>query len=513
MVCPQEKMDLKKYEPRERETMRKLLSLLLSVSLVVSSLFVLASAVTAESKFEITEDAVVADRIKAFADIKALFTEKPVLADVKNLYVEKFQADVKRIDATIKADDPKIDENITLVLDLAIAGSLNVDQAKQAIDKGLQWYFYFAIRDLVNNVVRPAVTSGDLAAAKTGFDKVVQIYEGALLSTVVKRDTKFKLDMVGILKGTIEQLQSDIAAGKTNDFNVHRQVLDKTLIKTFALGVYTYAESIPTKAPADVPAAITEGYFFYMSVYTYLRGGGVDDANYIKDAFANGDLTKITKENIGNALQRTMIGKVSEYVNQVYNKLEAKDVAGARGYVMEGLMFLSAQEVFFTPETYKAITAVAEQFSQAVEANNLEEANKYGFQLLQFNSEKEGIQLKLDSNSYKVNGVEATAENAPFLSLETSRTLAPVRIIAEALNAVVTYEDATQTVKIVKDAKTTELVAGSPDVVQNGVVNEKVKLEQPVLIKNGSSFIPLRAIAELFGKRVFYDQGSIIVSR
>ncbi len=227
--------------------MRKWLAMILSVSLVLSSFFTLGSAVSAASKFNITEDAAIAARIKDFADIKALFTDNTDLSAVKKFYADKFQTEVKRIDATIKPDDPKIDENISIVLDNAIAGTLNVGQAKQAIDKGLQWYFYFAIRDLINNQVRPALKSGDNAAAQTAFYKVVQIYEGVLQATVVKRDNSYSLHMADILNGTIEQLLSDLASGKADDFNVHRQVLDKTLIKTFALAASYVCEKHPDK--------------------------------------------------------------------------------------------------------------------------------------------------------------------------------------------------------------------------------------------------------------------------
>lgn len=493
--------------------MRKWLSLILSVSLVVSSFFTLASAVSAESKFKITEDSVVADRIKAFADIKALFTDNTVLTDVKAFYVDKFQTEVKRIDATIKPDDPKIDDNIVLVLDNAIAGKLNAGQAKQAIDKGLQWYFYFSIRDLINNQVRPALKAGDTATAKTAFYKVVQIYEGILEPTVVKRDTSFKLHMADILKGTIEQLLNDLESGNADDFNVHRQVLDKTLIKTFALAVFTYAKSIPTKPVADQPAAVTEGYFFYMAVYTYLRGGSAVDAEYIRNVFASGDASQVNPEKIQDAMQRTMIGKVSEYVNQAFVKLEAGDLQGARGYAMEGNMFLAAQEAFLGAEKYAAAAAFAQQFSDAVDKSDLASAKKHAFQVLKFLVVKDGVQLKISDKKYQINGTDYSADVAPYINPQTSRTLVPVRVIAEALQAEVKYDAALKKVIIVKDGKTTELKIGSDQIVQNGEINADVKLDQPVVVKNARSFIPLRAVAELFGKRVFYEKGEIIILR
>ncbi|KRE44791.1 stalk domain-containing protein [Paenibacillus sp. Soil522] len=493
--------------------MRKWLSMILSVSLVLSSFFTLGSAVSAASKFEITEDAAIAARIKDFADIKALFTDNTDLSAVKKFYADKFQTEVKRIDANIKPDDPKIDENISIVLDNAIAGTLNVGQAKQAIDKGLQWYFYFAIRDLINNQVRPALKSGDNAKAQTEFYKVVQIYEGVLQATVVKRDNSYSLHMADILNGTIEQLLSDLASGKADDFNVHRQVLDKTLIKTFALALHTYAKNIPTKPAADQPAAMTEGYFFYMAVYTYLKGGSAADADYIRNVFASGDASKVNLEKIQDAMQRAMIGKVSEYVNQAFVKLEAGDLQGARGYAMEGNMFLSAQEVFLGAEKYAAAAAYAQQFADAVDKSDLASAKKHAFQVLKFLVVKDGVQLKVNVKTYQVNGKDVSADAAPYINVKTSRTLVPVRVIAEAIDAEVSYDAAAKKVSIVKDGKTTDIKIGSDQVVQNGEVNADVKLDQPVLVNNGRSFIPLRAVAELFGKGVFYDKGEIIILR
>lgn len=512
MVRPKKRNYIKLMKLGEIK-LRKSLSIILSLTLVLSSIFMLASVVSAESKYNITEDAVIAERVKAFADIKALFTENTVLADVQAAYVSKFQTEVKRIDATIKADAPKIDENITLVLDNAVKGTLNVGQAKQAIDKGLQWYFYFSIRDLINNKIRPALTNGDFAAAKVDLDKVIQIYEGALQSTVVKRDSKFSLDMEAILKGTIEQLQADLTAGNVNDFNVHRQVLDKTLIKTFALAVLTYAESIPTKAAADQPAAMTEAYFFYMAVYTYLKGGSAVDADYIRDVFASGDASQVNKDKIQAALQRAMNGKVSEYVTTAYTKLEAGDLQGARGYAMEGNMFLSTQEVFLGKDKYAAAAVFAEQFANAVDKSDLAAAKSSSFQVLKFLVANDGAQILIGNKNYTIDGKAYTALSAPYINKKTNRTLVPIRLIADAVKAEVSYVSATKTVKIVKDGKTTELVAGSDKIVQNGVVNETMMLDQPVVLENGSSFIPLRAVAELFGNGVFYDKKEIIILR
>lgn len=493
--------------------MRKFLAVVLSASIALSSVVTVTSVAFAESKFQITEDQTISARLQSFTDIKALFTDKTVLADVKKLYVDKFQTDVKRLDVNIKAADPKIDENIMQVLDAAIKGDLQVGQADEAIDKGLQWYFYFALRDLMSNQVKPALTKGDVAGATAAFDKVVQIYEGALQPNVVKRDTKFSLNMVSLLKTTIELIQKDIKDNNLNDFNFHRQILDKTLIKNYALATYTYAENVGLKAPADQPTAITEGYFLFMPVYTYLKGGSPVDADFVKNAFASGDASKIKKDEIGDALQRTMIGKVSEYLNNVLVKQEAGDLQGARGYVAEGTMFLASQEVFLGKEKYAAASVAATKLTEAVDKSDIAATKESIFEILKFLVDKDGSSLKVGDKGYKVNNTAFTAENAPFINQESGRTLVPVRLIAQAINANVDWVEDTRTIVITKDGKKTEITAGSDQVVENGKVNENVKLDQPVVLENGSSFIPLRAVAELFSYGVFYQNGEIIILR
>lgn len=493
--------------------MRKLLAVALSVSLALSSVVTVSSVAFAESKFQITEDQSVAANLKSFADIKALFTDKTDLAAVKKLYVDKFQTDVKRLDVNIKADDPKIDTSILLVLDNAIKGDLKVAQAQQAIDKGLQWYFFAALRDLMSNQVRPAMTKGDTAAAKAAFDKVVQIYEGVLQPNVVKRDATYSLQMEAILKSSIELIQKDIKDNNLNDFNFHRQILDKTLIKNYALATYTYGTNVAKKDPADQPTAMTEGYFLYMPVYTYLKGGSVADADFVKNAFASGDASKVKQDEIGDALQRTMIGKVAEYTLQIFAKQEAGDLQGARGYAAEGIMFLASQEVFLGKEKYAAASVAATKLTEAVDKSDAAATKEYAFQILKFLVDKDGSSLKIGDKAFKVNGAAFTAENAPFINQESGRTLVPVRVIAQAIQAQVEWVDATKTVVITKDGKKTEIKLGSDQVVENGKVNEKVKLDQPVVIENGSSFIPLRAVAELFAKRVFFQNGEIIILR
>ena len=125
----------------------------------------------------------------------------------------------------------------------------------------------------------------------------------------------------------------------------------------------------------------------------------------------------------------------------------------------------------------------------------------------------DGIELQIGTSSVTVDGVEKEVTAASYVNADTNRTLVPVRVIAEAVQADVTYVAETRTVKIVKDGHTTELVVSSDKVIQDGVESTTVILDQPVTIKDEYSFVPLRAVAELFGKKVFYDNGKVIILR
>lgn len=492
--------------------MRKSIATLLSLALLFTALFTGAASAGAQSAYNITEDEAITAKIKAYTDIKQQLSEGKPLADVKAAYVANFQTDVKRIDVAIKADDPKIDTNISFVLDGAIAGTYEYKQAKEAVEKGLLWYFYFWMRDAFSNTIRPAVTNKDAAAAKAGFDKVVQLFENTLQASMANRDKQFSTTMVEAMKAAINLMQADIAANDLNEFNVHRQIFDKTIIKFFSLATYNYAMKIPTVPVADRAYEITEGYFLFLPVYTYLRGGSPADGNYVLNAFASGDVNKIKPDEMKAALHRAMIGKVSEYVNNAIVNLTAKDLQKARGYAMEGAMFVSTQEAFLSKDAYSSIAAIVESFRNAVDNNNLAKTQLYGLQIAQKLAVIDGTTLKVGSGAYTVDGKSFKLEVSPFVNKTTYRTLVPTQLIVDALHAKVSYDAITKTVSIVKDGVTTKLVVGSDVVVENDKTLE-AKLDQPVVLQNSRTFIPLRWVAEHFGNGVFYSGGDIAILR
>ena len=94
--------------------------------------------------------------------------------------------------------------------------------------------------------------------------------------------------------------------------------------------------------------------------------------------------------------------------------------------------------------------------------------------------------------------------------IKEGRTLVPVRFIAESLGAEVTFDATTSTITITTLDKVIKLVLNSNDMDINGTVT---KLDVPAQSIEGRTMIPLRAMVEGIGKKVFWDpKGMIIIS-
>lgn len=88
----------------------------------------------------------------------------------------------------------------------------------------------------------------------------------------------------------------------------------------------------------------------------------------------------------------------------------------------------------------------------------------------------------------------------PFV--ENDRTYVPIRFIAEELGYDVGWDGSTRTVTISDDKTEVLLTIDSNKVIVNGETNS---LDAPARLRDERTFIPLRAIAELFGEEVQYD--------
>ncbi|MFC0213877.1 copper amine oxidase N-terminal domain-containing protein [Paenibacillus chartarius] len=91
---------------------------------------------------------------------------------------------------------------------------------------------------------------------------------------------------------------------------------------------------------------------------------------------------------------------------------------------------------------------------------------------------------------------------------ENSRTLVPVRFIAEKMNAKVGWESDTMTVPIERGDRQIRLTIGENKAIVNG---EEVTFDTKAILRGGRTFVPLRFVSEVLGAKVEWDDATSTV--
>ncbi len=133
----------------------------------------------------------------------------------------------------------------------------------------------------------------------------------------------------------------------------------------------------------------------------------------------------------------------------------------------------------------------------------------------------EKLELVLDCPTALVNGIPKRVDNdnlnvVPFID-ENSRTLVPLRFISEAFGCKVEWDDNRQLIIIRGDNRTIFMNIGSKTYYfspngPGGAISIKEEMDTAPVLKNDRTLVPLRAIAEALGKKVFYSDGYIKIS-
>jgi len=113
------------------------------------------------------------------------------------------------------------------------------------------------------------------------------------------------------------------------------------------------------------------------------------------------------------------------------------------------------------------------------------------------------VKLVVGSNSAVVNENVTTLDAPPFIDPKTNRTLVPVRFISEAFGADVQWDSSLKVVTITLNGKVIRLQVGNTQAIVGGTF---VSLDQPPVIVNKRTFVPIRFIAETFGADVQWDE-------
>ncbi|MFD2672107.1 copper amine oxidase N-terminal domain-containing protein [Marinicrinis sediminis] len=489
-----------------------------AVSLALILMFSAVSgfaAVSGETEFQLKSDTTVQqNQLEVFEELKTLAgAEQADLNQVKAVYEAKIQAAVQSRNETI-------DTLISQLIEGGIEGQFSAGQVKQAVDKGLQWFFYDEITHLTKVVAVEALEAGDTKTAQVALDQAIELYAGSLGVTAGKRDsglgtlTQHQLNTI-----IIPYLQLSLEQGNLTNYKVARQMFDKTLIKVYVLATAQYAEKANASYEANeidtMKIQQTEGYFFFMPIYNSLSKGSKTAADAIQAAFAHQDASLLDGKQVEAWLAESLAVKINEYLEKTQAALDAGDDAKALEMAAEGITFVGALEIIhthrFDADAFAKLSASTEAYYQAV--NKIAEGewdvtakSESEAAIRQALSAYAGVNFVIGSKEIKKNGSATTYnELVNYLEPATNRTMASVRMISEAVGAQVDYDKETKTVQVTKGSDKIEMTVGSMNVTVNGAA-EAVVLDQAAVIKDDRLYIPLRGLVELLGTKVYYQK-------
>ncbi len=134
--------------------------------------------------------------------------------------------------------------------------------------------------------------------------------------------------------------------------------------------------------------------------------------------------------------------------------------------------------------------------------DNINGVSYDNFVISTFGEAKEKTEVKLTIGKMEgyVNGVAKALDAAPVI--RNSRTMLPVRFVAENLGATVGWDGATSTVTVTTATTKLEIKIGATTAKINGA---EVTLDSPAFIENSRTYLPVRFVAENLGAAVEWD--------
>ncbi|MYL34743.1 hypothetical protein GLW08_02845 [Pontibacillus yanchengensis] len=241
----------------------------------------------------------------------------------------------------VEKRDSSIDQQITTALEAGKNGELDGAIVKQIFDKLSQKVFYLTIKhefqEINENWGNTEEVNAEIAEAKEFY----QVLEG----TVEKRDAAYETSMVDQIQAGFTEIEKAVENDDQLAFQLGKQVVDKTLMKTFYLAAGAMPHGYATKAakeaeedPAHAKVEQAEGWAFYQSISSYLTEYAKEDAAIIEENFnLETDVKKLDPEAVNKAFVRGF-SKVAlhEYEESEENWGKDKSVITA----LEGALFI-----------------------------------------------------------------------------------------------------------------------------------------------------------------------------
>ncbi|MBB6282776.1 hypothetical protein [Geobacillus subterraneus] len=298
---------------------------------------------------------------------------------VESIYKEKLQPLVQKRDAEF---EDTLDQHITTALAAGKDGSLEPLVVKQIFDKLMQKVFYTTIKHEFTEAEEHWANKEEV---KEEIEEAKAFY-AILQPTVEKRDAAYGTKLADAINGAFAQMEQAVQNDDALAFALGKQVVDKTLMKTFYLASgalpHGYAAKVAAAAKENAEEAKVEqaeGWAFYQSVYPYMKRHAAEEADYILKQF---DLQTDVKTLDPKAVNRAFVrgwAKVAlhEYEESQENWGQDKSVITA----LEGALFINMMEndikTLLGNEAYNTLNDQATRYLEAAKAKKKAEGDKW----------------------------------------------------------------------------------------------------------------------------------------
>lgn len=317
-----------------------------------------------------------AELVQTYETLKTALKKSSVdYADALAIYEKSLSPLVQAVDAsgpTPTSHDPEIQS----ALAAARTGELPPGAAAQLFDKLMQKIFFLAIR---TELAEAGEHLNDPKKALAELDEAKAFYP-ALRGTVEKRESAYGIPLLHHVDGAFDGMATAIEDGDELGFHLARQILDKSLMKTFYLAVgarphgyvYKMEAAVRDGDLAKAREMQVEAWSFYQSIYSYLRGSSPADADFINTAL---DLRADVRNLDAESLNRRFLTAIAAVARHEYEEsFKSWGTMRAAVTALEGALFATMLEpdlkAVLGEAEYGRLEAQAQEALTAVQAKN-----------------------------------------------------------------------------------------------------------------------------------------------
>lgn len=267
------------------------------------------------------------------------------------------------------------DDKITAALSAGKDGSMDSIVARQIFDKLMQKVFYTTIKHEFTEITE---NWGKTEKVNEEIEEAKEFY-GILKTTVEKRDAAYGTNLVSVIDAGFNEIEKAVKENNQLGFNLGKQVVDKTLMKTFYLATGALPNGYAVKASAEAKKDVNtarieqaEGWAFYQSLFSYLNTHAPEESSFIEKQFSlESDVAAVDPVEVNKAFVRGFAKiALDEYKESEEAFGEDKGVITG----LEGALFIDIinadVKTLLGEEPAKALTETAQKYVEAAKAKD-----------------------------------------------------------------------------------------------------------------------------------------------